>query len=127
MLLSQLNGIAGDARELKRRKYNIEQELSGYIDQDMSCVVGRYFKDDSRGFAFKVIDTPKPTLTMAGSVYSPAQIPALLVKVGSGDMPKKSFVRSKAYIKGHDYINEEYTEITKEEFVATLLKELGLD
>lgn len=90
-------------------------------------MVGRYFKDDSRGFAFKVIGTPKPTLTMDGSVYSPAQIPALLVRVGTGDMPKKSFVRSNSYLKGHDYINEEYTEITKEEFLTMLHKELGLD
>lgn len=113
--------------------YEIRGEIETYQQERLMSLVGRYFKT-KEGDVFVVVGVPKVSYTMTSKLFNPYQIPVLIATLGqrSGTIfGKEIYVEAETvFSRAVDAEDpeakflSEYTEITKDEFLAAIVNDL---
>lgn len=112
--------------------YEIRGEIETYQQERLKSLVGRYFKTKD-GDVFVVVGVPKVSYTMTSKLFNPYQIPVLIATF----VPTEDIIGKEIYVEAETVFSRavdakdpearfllEYTEITKEEFLAAIIDNL---
>ena len=121
-IVQQIDDIDQQIEELQNRRNQLSHELPDVYGEKLSILVGRCFYMNDLCYA-KITGTPEYVWDGFHSIYSPTELPAVWVCIGSEEMSMYiDTIHSKACYADDPLaaIRSEYAEITLDEFNKNL-------